>query len=41
MWLMVVVGGSVALVFALTLFLPYAQLMEAFSSSHGESMRLK
>ncbi len=41
MWLVVVVGGSLVALLALTTFLPFTELMQAFGETTGDSIRLK
>jgi type II secretory pathway component PulF len=40
MWLVLIVGGTVALVYSLTFFVPFSQLMQTLSESVGTSMRI-
>jgi type II secretory pathway component PulF len=41
MWLIIFVGGLVAGLYALMLFVPFTQLMEALSGPTGQSMRIR
>lgn len=40
-WLVIVIGGGLVALLAVTTFLPFAQMMQAFGESTGESIRLK
>lgn len=40
MWLILVVGSAVGLVYCLTFFVPFSQLMQALGGSTGTSMRI-
>jgi general secretion pathway protein F len=41
MWLVVLVGGSIVLLFGLTMLVPFANLLEALGGKVGQSMRIQ